>query len=408
MAKCLKALSHKVALPFCLSEKILEIEGFGMSKNFSYKKEKSPVEFGDSGASFGAVFNCDVPSQEQFNCILKSSHCQEVASKKILSELVADSFNRLGKKYNDVDDDESDIRHHIGDMYLGRSVRIRSCSTFLQFQFDLLDGQLVGDPRLYKANFCRDRLCPQCEKRKSLKNYANLSQVLSEVSSDYSLLLLTLTVPNVSGESLSAAIDRLMYSFNKFTKFKRFSSVVKGYFRALEITVNKNTGLFHPHFHCVLVVDSGYFKSRQYIPHSEWLEMWRQATNDYSITQVNIKRFRGSNCSESDREILKKSINEVSHYTVKDSDFISDDISVMDRNIEILANALKGRRLVHFGGLLRDIFRKLKLEDAESNSADLTDMSGAVDNMSGDVVHLLVTLKWSAGCYKFIDSQQIG
>lgn len=360
-----------------------------MSKNFSYKKEKSPVEFGDSGASFTSVFNCGVPSREQFNCITNSIHCQELTSKKILSELVADSFERLGS------------------IYQNRALRIRSCGSVVQFMIDLADGQAVGSPRLVSANFCRDRLCPQCEKRKSLKNYANLSQVLSEVGSDYAMLLLTLTVPNVSGESLTAAIDRLMYSWNKLTKNTRWRSVVKGYFRALEITRNKNDGSFHPHFHCVLVVDSGYFKSRQYIPHSDWLDMWRKATNDYSITQVNIKRFRGSDCSDSDRELLKKSINEVSKYAVKSSDFISKDTSFMDSSIEILANALKGRRLCHFGGILRDIFRRLKLEDAESSSADLTDMSGAVDNMSGSVVHLLVTLKWSAGCYKVVDSHRV-
>ncbi len=382
-----------------------------MSKNFSYKKEKSPVEFGDSGASFTTVLNCGVPSREQFNCITNSSHCQELTSKKILSELVSDSFIRLSKKYmrSDTnkllssDDDNFYIKQ--SRIFLNRAMRIRSCSSVVQFMIDFVDGQAVSGPRLVKANFCRDRLCPQCEKRKSLKNYANLSQVLSEVSSDYSMLLLTVTVPNVSGEYLSAEIDRLMYSWNKLTKNTRWRSVVKGYFRALEITRNKHNGSFHPHFHCVLVVDSGYFKSRQYIPHSEWLEMWRQATNDYSITQVNIKRFRGSNCSDSDRELLKKSINEVSKYSVKSSDFIYDDDSFMDSSIEILADALKGRRLCQFGGLLRDIFNRLKLEDAESSSADLTDMSSAVDNMSGDVVHLLITLNWSAGYYKITDSR---
>lgn len=387
-----------------------------MSKKFDYKKEKSPVEIGVSGALSVLFSDCDTSSQKHINCITKSIQSQEdfttnvvnFKNKKLKSLMVADSFGRLSKKYSRSDSnkllcsDDDNFYIKQSSIFANRATRLLSCGSVLKFRFNL-DGVSVSDPKLVGANFCRDRFCPQCAKRLSLKNYSNLSKVLSEVGSDYAMLLLTLTVRNCSGSELNSKIDDLFYAWHKLVNTKKWKSVVKGYFRALEITVNKNDKSYHPHFHCILIVNKSYFQ-KDYIKHSEWLDMWKKATGDDRINQVNIKRLKGSFDNAAEIEILKKSINEVSKYSVKDSDYIFADNDLTDYHIENLAVALKSRRLVQYGGILRDIFKRLKLVDAESS--DLVNINHDIDNLSGVVAHLIVTLNWSSGCYKIVDIER--
>ena len=54
-----------------------------------------------------------------------------------------------------------------------RADRVSQCGSYLDF------GVLPdGTKKLVKANFCRDRLCPMCNWRRSLKLYSQVSQVM--------------------------------------------------------------------------------------------------------------------------------------------------------------------------------------------------------------------------------------
>ena len=40
---------------------------------------------------------------------------------------------------------------------------------------------------------------------------------------------------------------------------------------------NPNFDMYHPHFHVLIVADKSYFKSRKYLKHEEWQELWAKA-----------------------------------------------------------------------------------------------------------------------------------
>ena len=302
--------------------------------------------------------------------------------KRQFSEILASSYERIG--------------------FQNKSNRVSDCGTFLEFAHEISsDGIISEKGKLHNANFCKDRLCPLCSWRRSYKIFAQVSQIMELIGSDYKFLFLTLTVPNCSPESLSETISRLMLSWNRLIDYKRFKNAIKGFFRALEVTRNFSNGSYHPHFHCVLAVSKSYGKHNDYINHYEWLEMWRKAYQDSSITQVDIRVAKGKNKeAENAVQELSSAVAEIAKYAVKSSDYIfADDKALTDEIVRTLAEALRGRRLTAYGGCFKEAFEKLKLDDAEEG--DLVHIN---DKLNPSLAWLIVRYGWSAGVYKMTDS----
>ena len=252
--------------------------------------------------------------------------------------------------------------------------------SLLQCGNSLLFGEQNGKKKLIKANFCRIRLCPMCNWRKSLKMFSQVSRISEELLKEKlatRFLFLTLTVKNVTGERLSETIDAMNKAFRYlFAEGQNFApaAVVKknllGYLRAMEVTYNSKSREYHPHLHILLAVKPAYF-SRDYVAQSQWREMWRKAMKlDYE-PMVNVKAIK---------QVSAKVIAEVAKYPTKTEDITK--IEDEEQAIEVLTtlhNALKSRRLVTFGGCFREIQRQLKLDDVES----------------GDLVHVETEMKVS-------------
>lgn len=289
----------------------------------------------------------------------------------------------------------SDSLYRLG--FESRSIRMSDCGTLIDFSHDRFpDGSIDDKGTLIHANFCRDRLCPMCSWRRSLKIFSQISSIMSVIQSDYKFVFLTLTVPSVSGDDLKNRLDDLFIQWHKFIGYRRFSNIILGYFRALEITRNDKTGLYHPHFHVVLAVPKSYGYDRSlYITRNEFLELWQKACKDNSITQVDVRLVRSKDSSSQD---LGSAVAEIAKYAVKDSDYIfpknqhKTDSIVFDLN-----SALRGRRLVSYGGIFKDVFNQLKMDDADSENADLIHIG---DSISSDLVHMIVSYGWSVGAYK--------
>src|SRR5699024_12215134 len=70
---------------------------------------------------------------------------------------------------------------------------------------------------------------------------------------------------------------------------------------------------------------------------------------------------------------LPISIDETAKYPVKDTDFMTDD---EERNLQRLADLEEGlyrKRLISYGGLLKEIHKELNLDDAEDGDLIHTD-----------------------------------
>jgi plasmid rolling circle replication initiator protein Rep len=203
--------------------------------------------------------------------------------------------------------------------WLARSERMLNCGSILRFAVDP-----TGKKRLIGATFCKDRLCPACQKRRSLAMFHQVKDVCISLKSEYkstAYLLLTLTVPNVKESQLGDEITKMNTAWSTMTRRKQFKSAIWGFFKALEITHNAKTDTYHPHFHVLLAVPNKYFKGTHYITHANWLTMWQECMKNDYITQVDVRRIR-PNPKRKDSTAIESAAAEVGKYATKPADYV--------------------------------------------------------------------------------------
>lgn len=247
-----------------------------------------------------------------------------------------------------------------------RAKKVEECGTFMHIsEVQLPTGRVVA--RIDNANFCRLRLCPMCQWRRSAKLQGQMIQVMQSLGTKYRYILLTLTVPNCNGPELAQTVRHINQSFRRLYKMRFWSFSVKGYYSGLEVTHNVTANTYHPHMHVLLAVDTDYFSTQKYIDRDTWLRHWQSATRDPSITQVDVRAVDMGRTAEGfDTDIMLKSLLECCKYICKPAGLL--DPSDMDMTAEVVDTvdrALKGVRLVSFGGAIADARKKLQLEDVE-------------------------------------------
>ena len=260
-----------------------------------------------------------------------------------------------------------------------------------------------GDRRIVEANFCKARLCPLCQHRKSAKARAQVFDIVNHLEG-YSYIFLTLTMKNeaIADSTISAALERLSKAWQRFTQRKRVRDTVLGYYKSVELTVdfnerisddmyraarkyyderglkagdyNPNYYFFHPHIHAILAVPERYLSNpgRLYISQREFSELWRDALRvDYTpICDVRrIKRQRGED--ETSGEELR-AVLEVTKYCTKSADILagdtSEDIKIM--GLREIYYGTFGKRFASLGGVFKDMHKELGLSDIESEDED--------------------------------------
>jgi plasmid rolling circle replication initiator protein Rep len=170
-------------------------------------------------------------------------------------------------------------------------------------------------------------------------------------------LFLTLTVRNCEITNLRATIQDMNKAWHRLVVRKEFASNVQGWVRTTEVTRGQD-GLAHPHFHCLLMVKSSYFK-KHYVKHERWVELWQECARlDYRpsvrIQVVKSKPGKGRSSIESP---LRRAIYETLKYSVKPEDMLDRDWLLE------LTKQVHRLRFIASGGALRDVLR----ETEESN-----------------------------------------
>lgn len=301
----------------------------------------------------------------------KGKEINDWKGKKQKSLLLSDSYYRLGRK---------------------KFYRVETCSQVLEFR--RYEDKTM---KLNKANFCRDRLCSLCAWRRSLKIFGQTSRIMDTIAAGekkYRYIFLTLTIKNVVAAELPDTLDSLFYGYKKLFQMKRLKAMSKGTFRALEVTYNKDTGTFHPHFHVIVAVNPSYFKDTKiYINQSEFRELWAAAMDTDYLPSVNVKAFKQEFAG----------IAEASKYTVKDTDFIvPDDEPLTDKLVYTFDTALKGRRLVAYTGIFRQIKKELNLDDAIDGDLINTDN----EEIREDLNYVIERYAWNIGVSNYIRQKE--
>jgi plasmid rolling circle replication initiator protein Rep len=275
--------------------------------------------------------------------------------------------------------------HDINDDYK-KAVRSRTCGTYLEMRV-----YPDNKAELNSANFCKARLCPMCNWRLSIKRFANLSAVTELAKTNkYELLFLTLTARNVSGLELKSEIKKYFNAWRNLTQYSpEFNKSVHGWFRALEVTYNKEDDTYHPHLHIVLAVKSTYFKtSGYYITQKKWAEIWAHYLDIDYVPVVHVcKTFSKKSNSSPEKEASK--------YTVKDTDYlIENNLILSAKVVQVLDDALRRVRLIAYGGILKKYYSDMKL-----NEENLTD---DLENITEELAYIIKKYRWNFGLSKYL------
>ena len=247
------------------------------------------------------------------------------------------------------------------------------------FSLEFVDG------RLYNANFCRQRLCPMCQRRKSLKTYSDFMKLLHHLDG-YAFLHLTLTVPNCPLNELAETIGFMNKCSSRLFSLGETKKAFKGVVRCLEVTYNSSTISFHPHFHCLIAVKPSYFKSRDYIRFDRlqylWSAIWKMREENLKSDKWDSNSFMSIALSAS--EFLQVhvvradngALPEIAKYAVKPLDFECSEKERADV-LGHLHSALNGKRLVYLSGVFKEANKILKLKLEEDTAERLS--RGEVD-----------------------------
>ena len=327
-------------------------------------------------------------------------------SKKSKNIALTKSYYRLR---DTMPDDESG--RYTAEKLQKKANRMWWCGTQLLFKMTADGISKV----LAKANFCRERMCVVCDWRRSIKVFWQVSKVMDVVQERYPDIVpifLTMTVRNCKGEDLGKTLDNMFHGWKNLLKNRKFERLVFGWFRALEVTVNpdqritqrlynkrkkfyRERGLkvgdpnpvydtYHPHFHVVLLVDRSYFAkdNNDYMKTVDWVQLWRKSCGlDYDPV-CDIRK------TQKTKEGRVK-VAEVAKYTLKDAEFIREDKPKwMDKTVWELGQALKGRRLVAFGGLMKTIHKELGVDDEDL--INVTD-----ETVREDLASMVELYEWS-------------
>lgn len=285
--------------------------------------------------------------------------------------------------------------------------RVYQCAEVMKFK-----KQHNGRLKLYQTWFCKNKLCPICNWRRALKHSYQSAKIIEEALELYPsarFIFVTLTVKNVPGEELNQTLTEMSKAFNRLILRKKFKKNVLGFLRATEVTYNKRRDDYHPHLHVLLMVRSTYFKNKaNYITHQEWTEYWEKSAKLGYTPVVNVKAVKPRDNLEDGDIALKKAILETAKYPVKPFDIDVDkngNKTKLSRKKKLkvtddMAKALYRKRQIAYGGLFKELKKKLGLDDVEEG--DLVNTSDD-EKISESAIDVIAQWDWQRKNY-FIKS----
>ncbi|HHD0804311.1 TPA: protein rep, partial [Staphylococcus aureus] len=109
-----------------------------------------------------------------------------------------------------------------------------------------------------------------------------------------------------------------------------------------------------------------YFRgSENYISQNDWIDFWQKALQVNYRPVANIKAIKPNKKGDKD---IQAAIKETSKYSVKSSDFLTDDDEKNQEIVNDLEKGLYRKRMLSYGGLLKQKHKLLNLDDAEEGN----------------------------------------
>lgn len=243
--------------------------------------------------------------------------------------------------------------------------QVENCGTYLSFKLYQHSQNLDEFRRtLNSANFCNHRYCITCAWRRSrklqLQTYATIRHLEEKNQKQYGFIFLTLTVPNCPMNDLNRTVKNMSKAFKKLQQREDWKKAVRGFVRGVEfIGDHTKEGEAHPHFHCLLMVDLWYFKSRYYLSQQRWRELWSDCYGMPNL-QVRVERIKPK--KKKDGTVLPAIVSAVFE-TLKYSVDLTDMNRLSDDDLRVLLKETKGIRQYNRGGMLKNLVDEIEKVD---------------------------------------------
>jgi len=264
------------------------------------------------------------------------------------------------------------------EIFKGKGIRMGACTEVLKFGH--ITNPQTGEVRitLREAHFCKDRVCPVCQKRRGVLWRKRFLDKMPELQKEFPTMrwiFLTLTVKNCEIKELRPKIQNMNKCWRNFVRRKDIKKILLGHIRATEVT-RANDGKAHPHFHCMLMVPNDFFK-KKYIKQSEWAKMWKECLGvDYTpIVDVRAIKNTKIDCELLNTTIadeLYQGVLETIKYSTKSKDLLIDEAWLLE-----FTNQVKNLRFIDTGGALKNVF---KIEKETDKDLALADTGGQADD----------------------------
>lgn len=221
--------------------------------------------------------------------------------------------------------------------------RMKECGKYING----LECKKCGAKHFAGFNRCKKRFCLACNHVRLLMWLARIKLRVDELLDDYYPAMITFTVRD--SDDLEERIRfiegawRLLKNGNKKWR-KIFSRRFVGGVRSLEVKIGKNSGEWHVHYHCLVMIP----RTKHVVKDFYWLrKAWKQCTKEQGSIEIHQIRDRGKG--------LNGAICEVVKYIVKPEKKIYED----DRFIDLYW-ALKNKRQINTWGLFRGMSREIE------------------------------------------------
>ena len=306
-----------------------------------------------------------------------------------------------GKKGSDFDKMRNFRRQAIGVAarlralgYTNRSIRMHQCGSEVVYEM----CPECGRTHIISSNLCRDKICPVCGWRLSLRRFAELCTVMGRLQADldWSQItpqMLTLTVINPRPADLGACLDAMQRAQSNMLKRRTIKKTLLGWARTLEITYNMEKRTFHPHYHYILLTHRGMEADE-----AEWRIRWMDALGSNYLPQCNcheiVPRDEADDI-ELRADAIVDAVAEVAKYSIRPEAL--DDMRLS--HLRHLIEALQGRRMVGYAGVIKEARKGLGMIDEEA-LGDEEDAKQAACICGANMALAVARWQWGEGCYR--------
>ena len=278
--------------------------------------------------------------------------------------------------------------------YKKRSERMSQCGDILDYRYCAECGTWY----IKKANLCRDRFCPICSWRLSLQRYNEMREVMSTIIGTPNEItnwsLITLTCKNCEEDQISETLSQMAKAWNLTKQQRDIKPHIVGWARSVEITYNEDLKTFHPHYHCLIAWRNG--NSGNLL-----INKWLSACNKYGLvasikaqdaSPVRYFKNKNNEVVQVDKDLPKeftKAILETFKYSIKSSDLETMPLKAF----KSLVDQFGGKRLIAYGGIIKDVARAKKA----LNDEVIDDIQIDVCKNCGSIELEQLIYKWSFG-----------